>query len=167
MNRFLLSPFGLLLILSTKFPDLRSKVHMKLRSIPRFDPFGARSSSWNCCVLPSRMSPIRHFFSYDQPMCSFVDEKNGQLHLFSLQRGPQGPRHSHVFDLFAPGQYDVSVVDNVLVVHNLRAKVCGFLCQPLFCLCQRSLSFSTSTAIWTRLLSHLFLSQFGSIRLRP
>jgi hypothetical protein len=30
---------------------------------------------------------------------------------------------THVFDLYLPGRYEVSVVDEVLVMHNVRAKV--------------------------------------------
>jgi len=62
---------------------------------------------------------------YGRMVILFVNEAKGQLHLLSLA----APAHSdemeqtHVFDLYQPGKYDVSVLDNVLVVHNSATRV--------------------------------------------
>ena len=47
----------------------------------------------------------------------------GQLHLLGLAN--EATEQTHVFDLYLPGTYATSLIDNVLVLHNVKAKVQG------------------------------------------
>jgi len=95
-------------------------------------------------VVPFHREQISLHRLYGRFVIAFVNEAKGQLHLLSLANGggagiggaglqgggqqsmPSGNlemEQTHVFDLYAPGRYDVSNIDNVLVVHSALAKV--------------------------------------------
>uniref|UniRef100_A0A7S0CXT4 Mic1 domain-containing protein n=1 Tax=Amorphochlora amoebiformis TaxID=1561963 RepID=A0A7S0CXT4_9EUKA len=54
-------------------------------------------------------------------MCIYINEKKGKLYVLELERDSMVQRH--VFELYSASKYEVSVVDNVLVVHNMLAKL--------------------------------------------
>eukprot|EP00457_Paulinella_chromatophora_P001630 gb/GEZN01001632.1/.p1 GENE.gb/GEZN01001632.1/~~gb/GEZN01001632.1/.p1 ORF type:complete len:949 (-),score=203.22 gb/GEZN01001632.1/:66-2588(-) len=58
---------------------------------------------------------------YGELCCIFVHEKEGRLQVFRLRS--EGMELQHIYDLHSPGRYEVSVLDNVLVVHNVQAEV--------------------------------------------
>ncbi len=64
---------------------------------------------------------ISLFEMYGELMCVFVNEKKGKLHLLGVQK--ESMKQLYVYDLMSPSRYEVSVVDNVFVVHNMLAKV--------------------------------------------
>jgi hypothetical protein len=62
--------------------------------------------------------------------CVFVNERKGQVHLLGLASA-DAMEQTHVYELHAPGKYDVSVIDNVLLMHNQRDKV-TFVCITIY-----------------------------------
>ena len=61
---------------------------------------------------------------YGRMVIVFINEVKGQMHLLSMAPPPSDEmEQSFVFELYAPGKYDVSVIDNVLVVHNSATRV--------------------------------------------
>lgn len=64
---------------------------------------------------------------YGRMVIVFINEVKGQLHLLSLAQqshhASDEMEQTHALDLYQPGKYDVSVLDNVLVVHNVATRV--------------------------------------------
>jgi len=72
-----------------------------------------------------------HTYRYGKTACAVVNEQTGQLYLFALSK--DGKKKTNTFDLFSPGVYAVSVVDNVLIVHHILAQV--RVCVCVLCVC--------------------------------
>jgi hypothetical protein len=64
-----------------------------------------------------------YLLSYDKLYCLFVHEKRGELHLFQLDVATASMKVTCVLDLFTPGRFEISVLDNIIIVHNLHHKV--------------------------------------------
>lgn len=61
---------------------------------------------------------------YGRMVIVFINEVKGQMHLLSMAPPPSDEmEQSFVFELFSPGKYDVSVLDNVLCVHSQATRV--------------------------------------------
>jgi hypothetical protein len=76
-------------------------------------------------VVAFHREQISLVWLYGRMVILFVNEQKGQLHLLSMS-SPQSSdelEQTHVFDLHAPGKYDISNIDNVLVVHNTATRV--------------------------------------------
>eukprot|EP00808_Paulinella_micropora_P007457 g61928.t1 len=58
---------------------------------------------------------------YGDLCCVFVHEREGTLQVLRLRS--EGMELQHTYALYSPGRYEVSVLDNVLVVHNVKAEV--------------------------------------------
>ena len=59
---------------------------------------------------------------YGRMVIAFVNEAKAQLHLLSLTPNTDEMEQTHVFDLIAVGKHDVSVIDNLLVLHHAQSK---------------------------------------------
>lgn len=53
----------------------------------------------------------------------FVHEQKGQLHLLGIHPKKGIMEQTHVFDLFSPGKYAISFIDNVIVAYNTQAGI--------------------------------------------
>jgi hypothetical protein len=60
-------------------------------------------------------------FRYGFPFISFINEKEGNVEVLFVEG--EKIKSRCVCNLYSPGKYAVSVVDNLLVVHNMKAKV--------------------------------------------
>ena len=55
---------------------------------------------------------------YGRMVVCFINEAKAQLHLLSLLPSSDEMEQTHVFDLYQPGKYELSCIDDVLVVHQ-------------------------------------------------
>lgn len=64
-------------------------------------------------------------FSYDTVSCMFIHEKTGQLYIYQLENKSDiwSLSLAYTLDLFTPGRFEVSVLDEILIVHNLHHKL--------------------------------------------
>ena len=60
---------------------------------------------------------------YGRMVVCFINEAKAQLHLLSLLPSSDEMEQTHVFDLVQPGKYELSCIDDVLVVHQSAHKV--------------------------------------------
>eukprot|EP00466_Bigelowiella_natans_P017136 jgi/Bigna1/91710/estExt_fgenesh1_pg.C_1140030 len=65
---------------------------------------------------------------YGEVMCVFINEQKvgkvaavGKLYILGLQKDTMVQKY--MYDLYTPSKYEISVIDNVLVVHNMLAKL--------------------------------------------
>jgi hypothetical protein len=55
-------------------------------------------------------------------LLSLIDEKNGKLVMYEVDSAAQLKLRC-TYDLFLSGKFALSVVDNLLVVHNIKSHV--------------------------------------------
>ena len=60
---------------------------------------------------------------YGRMVVCFINEAKAQLHLLSLLPSSDEMEQTHVFDLYQPGKYELSCIDDVLVVHQSTHRV--------------------------------------------
>mmetsp|Transcript_3953 Transcript_3953/g.5841 ORF Transcript_3953/g.5841 Transcript_3953/m.5841 type:complete len:517 (-) Transcript_3953:1097-2647(-) len=58
---------------------------------------------------------------YGEVMCVYINELKGKLYILGLNRDTMVQKY--VYDIYSSSKYKVSVVDNVLIVHNMIAKM--------------------------------------------
>mmetsp|Transcript_14140 Transcript_14140/g.34464 ORF Transcript_14140/g.34464 Transcript_14140/m.34464 type:complete len:963 (-) Transcript_14140:59-2947(-) len=59
---------------------------------------------------------------YGEVMCVYINEQKGKLYILGLNK-QDTMTQKYMFELYSPSRYEVSVIDNVLVVHNMIAKL--------------------------------------------
>lgn len=95
-----------------------------IQKICKFELDCAGTSLHPPAMVQFHREQISLVWLYGRMVILFVNEQKGQLHLLSLVAPGQSDEmeQTHVFDLFAPGKYDISHIDNVLLVHNAATK---------------------------------------------